>query len=226
MSAEPALRLVEVDEAQAKAFDYIAQARTLQVTDAESYTIAGELWKAGKEVLKAIDDGYDSIIASLHKAHKEAVAKKKSFYEPVENATKYLKSIMSTWDAEQERLRKAEEARLAEIARKQAEEQALLDAIAAEEEAKRNGATQEEAAEAAQSIIDEPVYTPPVVVPKATPKLSGGPVYRTVSKFRITNEALIPRTYLSVDMVKIGGVIRALKGQHGIPGVEYYEERV
>jgi hypothetical protein len=73
--------------------------------------------------------------------------------------------------------------------------------------------------------MEEPVYAPPVIVPKTVPKLNGGPVYRTITKFRIINEALIPRQYMMPDLVKIGGVVRALKNQTNVPGIEVYEER-
>jgi len=47
-----------------------------------------------------------------------------------------------------------------------------------------------------------------------------------VWKFRVTNEALIPREYMTPDMVKIGGVARATKGSIQIPGVEIYSEDI
>ena len=62
---------------------------------------------------------------------------------------------------------------------------------------------------------------PGVVLPKTAPKTANR---RMVPKFRITNEALIPRQYLKPDDVKIGGVIRSLRGAANIPGVTYYEE--
>jgi len=42
--------------------------------------------------------------------------------------------------------------------------------------------------------------------------------------FRITNPALVPREYLTVDEQKIGAVVRALKDQAKIPGVEVFSE--
>jgi hypothetical protein len=45
-------------------------------------------------------------------------------------------------------------------------------------------------------------------------------------KFRVTNEKLIPREYLKADEIKIGGVVRALKGSTNIPGVEVYNESI
>jgi hypothetical protein len=84
--------------------------------------------------------------------------------------------------------------------------------------------------EEAKAILETPVYVEPSFVPepvvtKSVPKLQGGPVYRTVWKYRITNESLIPRAYLTPDTVKIGGIVRAMKGNVNIPGILAFEER-
>jgi len=223
--AEPALQLVETEPVEEKALTIVDQARAVKVTDSATYTAAGSLWKAIGDMIKEVKDTFDPICEAAHKAHKQAVEKRAKYLDPLASAQKSVKGLMSAYDAEQERIRQAEQRRLEEIARKAAEEEALLAAIAAEEEAKRNGATKEEAAKEAETVMAEPVYVAPVVIPKAVPKMQGGPVYRTVTKFRIDNEALIPRQYLVPDMVKIGGVVRALKQSANIPGITVYEER-
>jgi len=223
---ETALKLVETEPVEEKALTIVDQAKAVKVTDAETYTAAGSLWKAIGEMIKEVKDTFDPICEAQHLAHKKAVEKRAKYLDPLTAAQKSVKQLMSSYDLEQEKIRQAEQRRLEEIARKQAEEQALLDAIAAEEEAKRNGATKEEAAQESAAIMEEPIFVAPVVIPKAVPKMQGGPVYRTVTKFRIVNEAIIPRQYLVPDMVKIGGVVRALKNQANIPGIEVYEERV
>ena len=199
------------------------------------YIRIGDLWKEGRSLLKEIDDGYDDLIKAAHKLHKDAVAKKAKYYTPVEAAVKSAKAIMSAYDAEQDRIRRAEEARLAEIARKQAEEQALLDAIAAEEEAKANGATKEEAAQEAQAIIEEPVYVPPVELPKTTPKLQGGPVYREiwsaecvdiVMLCRAVAEGKASRECVLPNMPTLNKMATALKSTMNIPGVRAASRRV
>lgn len=222
---EAALKLVETTEVETKAMTIVDQAKAVKVTDSQTYTAAGMLWKTIGDMIKEVKDTFDPICDAAHRAHKAAVEKRSKYLDPLTTAQKSVKGLMSAWDAEQERIRQAEQRRLEEIARKEAEEQALLEAIAAEEEAKRNGATKEEAAQEATAIMEEPVYVAPVVIPKAVPKMQGGPIYRTIWKARIVNDSLIPRQYLSVDMVKINGVVRSLKGQTNIPGVEPYEER-
>lgn len=223
--AEPALQLVETTEVENKALSIMDQAKAVKIVDAGSYTVAGLLWKSIKDMMKEVADTFDPIIEKAHASHKEALAQKAKFYAPLEAAYRSVKGLMSTYDAEQERIRLAEQRRLDEIARKAEEERLLQEAIAAEEEARRNGATKEEAAQEAEAVIAAPVYVAPVIIPKATPKLAGGPVYRTIWKFRITDAAKIPRQYLVPDEVKIGQIVRALKRESNIPGIEPYEER-
>lgn len=222
---EAALKLVDPEETGAKALRYSETVRMFPaIKTPQEYVLAGELWKSGKALIEEINEGYDSIIKKAHELHKDAIARKAKYFLPAESGVKAIKRIMSDWDAAQEAIRLAEQRRLEEIARKEAEEQALLDAIAAEEEAKRNGATKEDAKQEAEAIISQPVYVPPVVLAKETPKVQGLS-FRTITKFRIDNEALIPRQYLEPNMVKIGGVVRALKQAANIPGITVYEER-
>ena len=185
------------------------------IATADDYKHAGEWWRAGREMMAAIDDAYDSIIAAAHAAHKAAVAKKKSFYEPVEAATKRVKRLMADWDAEQERKRREEQARLEAEARAREEERKINEAVAV-------AATDPVAADA---ILEEEITVAPVIIPKTVPKVEGV-VFREVWKFRITNEELIPREYMTPDELTIGKIVRALKGQTNIPGIEVYKERV
>ena len=225
MSAEAALKLVPQEAEVTKEVTTIEdQAKALKVVDAVSYVAAGELWKAIKALRVKVAETFDGNIKKAHELHKGLVAEKKRHDGPLDEAERMVKRGMSDFDLAQEKIRLTEQRRLEEIARKEAEERALMDAIAAEEDAQRNGATKEEAQQESAAIISQPIYVAPVVLQKETPKVQGLS-FRTIWKARIVNEALIPRQFMSVDMVKINGVVRSLKGQHGIPGIEAYEER-
>jgi hypothetical protein len=225
MTAEPALRLVETTPVEEKALTIVDQAKAVTVTDAQTYTAAGSLWKAIGDMIKEVEATFGPICDGAHKAWKTAVAKRDGFVNPLKEAQKSVKGLMSAYDTEQERLRREEQARLEAIARKEEEERRLAEAIAAEEAMKAQGATREEVAQETAAILETPVTVAPVVLPKATPKLQNGPIYRTIWKARIVNEALIPRQYMTPDLVKINGVVRSLKGAANIPGVQSYEER-
>mgnify|MGYP006883576854 CR=1 FL=1 len=87
-------------------------------------------------------------------------------------------------------------------------------------EAEKNGQKDE-----ADEIISAPAYVPPVVLPKATPKVHGIS-YRDNWKFRITDPNKIPREYMVPDEKAIGVIVGRLKERCNIPGIEVYCEKV
>jgi hypothetical protein len=204
-------------EVTQKALTIVEAAKLVVIRDNSDYIAAGTLWKELQAMSKEIKETFDPLILIAHTMHKDTIAKRDQYLAPVEKATRAVKGMMSTYDAAQERIRDAEQTRLQELARKQEEEAQLQAAIAAE------AAGQKAEADA---ILAEPIIAPTVIVQKATPKVAGGPVFRTIWKFRITDAGLLPREYLMADEVKIGQVVRALKGMTNIPGVQAYEERV
>lgn len=238
MTAEAALKLVETSETGAveqKALTILDQAGAVVVTDAGTYTAAGELWKQLGDMIKEVKDTFDPICDATNKAHKAATAKRAKYLDPLTTAYKSVKSLMEAWDREQERIRKAEEARLAEIARKEEEDRQLAEAIAAEEAAKESGATPEEAAQVAEAVMTETVYVPPVVIPKAVPKLSGGPVFQERWAAEVTDLRALCRAVaegkastecVTGNMVVLNRMATALKSTMSIPGVRAYSRRV
>lgn len=224
--SEPALKVIDKDSVMQEVVSVEAQARTLQIVDSQSYVNAGEFWKSIKDLRKKIADTFDANIKKAHELHKNLLAEKKKHDDPLNAAERTIKKAMADYDAEQERKRREEQRRIEEVARKAEEERLLAEAIAAEEAAKAAGATQEEAQAEAEQIISQPVYVPPVVIPKAVPKMQGGPVFRTIWKCRIVDPTIVPREYMIIDIARIGQVIRASKGMARIPGIEAYEERV
>ena len=220
-----ALHLVETKEVGNRAVSILDTAKTVKVVDPETYTAAGFIWKSLKDMMKEVDEAWDKNIKLWHEGHKNALADKARYYQPLDTASRTVKKLMSDYDLAQERIRIAEQRRLEEIALKAEEERLLQEAILAEAEARASGASKEEAAQEAAAIIEKPVYVPPVILPKETPKVMGMS-FRTIWKFRIIDIAKIPREYLEPDMVKIGGVVRSLKGQTNISGIRVYEGKV
>lgn len=206
----------ETEVVAKKALSIPEQARAIQVVDNETYSQAGEILVTIKGLRKEIGAAFDPIIKKAHEAHKEAKAQKDKAEAPLIEAENIIKPALAAYDREQERLRREEEERQREIARKAEEERRLREAEQAEKEGRN---------EEAQAMIEEPVYVPPVVIEKTTPKVQGISMQK-VWKFRIVNEALIPREYMAPDQVKIGGVARATKGSIQIPGVEIYSEDI
>lgn len=203
---ETALKLVETTPVEEKALSIVDQAKAVKVVDVATYTAAGSLWKAIGDMIKEVKDTFDPICEAAHKAHTAATQKRSKYLDPLTAAYKSIKGLMSAWDDEQTRLRKAEEARLEAIkkaeeeARRKAEadriaaeakaEEERLMAAAAEAEATGDKETAEALAAAAVNVTEEAkqetaaiqtetVYVPPVVLQKTTPKLAGGPSYQT-----------------------------------------------
>ena len=207
MTAEPALKIFETEEVEAKALTIVDQAKAVKVIDAKTYTAAEMLWKQIGDMIKEVKDTFDPICEAAHRAHKAATEKRSKYLDPLTSAQKYVQQLMAAWDAEQERIRKAEEERLRKIEeeriaaerkaeqerleaeRKAEEERLLAEAEAAEKrgdketaEALTNAAVEssEQINEVIASVAAEPIYVAPVVVPKSVPKMAGGPVYREV----------------------------------------------
>ncbi len=216
---------MDIQEVDTKALTIIEEANLVSVTNTESYTLASNIWESLGGIMKKVGKHHDTLISLAHQTHKEALSKKADIYDPLKKARKHVKYIMEQYDFEQEEIRKKEEARLREIARKEEEERQLAEAL----EAEQNGEKEE-----AEAILEAPVYTPPVVVQKTTPKLRGGPVYRTIWKFEVVDRmALIravangqaPARALKADNVFLGEQARSLKNTMNFPGVRAYSER-
>jgi uncharacterized protein YhaN len=234
MAAEAALKLVETEEVESKALSLVEQAGMVKIEDAKGYEVAGFLWKTIGEVMKEVSETFDPLIEAAHRNHKLALEKKAKFYAPLDKAKRDVKQLMSAWDAEQERLRLAEQKRLEEEARKAEEERRLQEAIEAEEEAKANGLTAQEAAQEAEAVLQEPIYVAPVVIQKTTPKVQGV-VFREIWKAQVVDlRALVnavaagkaPIQALKADEVFLGQQARSLKSALNLPGVKSFSERV
>ena len=205
----------DTKELETQALSIPAQARAIKIVDAGTYQQAGGILVAIKGLRKQINASYDPIILAAHMAHKTAVAEKKRVENPLVEAEGVIKPGLAAYDSEQEKKRIAEEQRLQAIARKAEEDRKLAEAVALD------GAGEKKAADA---VMAEPVYTPPVIVAKTTPKVNGVS-FTERWIFRIVNPLLIPRDYLMPDTVKIGQYARAMKLAGRIPGVEIYSEK-
>lgn len=207
----------EVQEVTTTALAIPDQAKAIVVTDNASYAAAGELLIAIKGIRKKIEETFKPIKQKMDAAKKEVLDQERAADAPLRQAEDYLKPQLANWDAMQERIRREEEAKLREEARKREEEARLAAAI----EAEANGQKEE-----ATAILDEkPAYIPPVVLPKATPKVQGIS-YRETWNFRITNPDKLPREYMVPNETAIRKVVTALKDKCNIPGIEVYSDKV
>jgi hypothetical protein len=212
----------------------VSQAKAITVKDNASYAKASELISVGNELLKQVGETFDPLIAQAHKTHKALLSTKKQFTDPIEGALMAKKREMANYQMELEKERKAEEARLAEIAHKEAQERAVAEAslLAAQGEA-------EEAEQVIQDAIEAPA--PTIVLPKFQSSDFGRQT-RTVWKWKIIDLGKIPLHFLTVvenpatklpqevSTAAIGALVRTLKNKELSEsqfkgGVEVFEDR-
>lgn len=211
---------------QTEALTTIERATSLTVTNIETRALAAELGRGIAGLAKRAQEWFEPMKKAAAAAHKAICTKENEVLEPLERAKRYLSSQIGTYDQQQEQARRAEERRLQEEARVQAQaeadriaqETAITDAIALEAQ----GDTKSAAAVLANPV-PQPVYVPPVVIPRAVPKSAGVSSVETW-KFRITNVDLIPREYMTPDEKGIAGVVKSMRNKTNIPGIEVYPE--
>lgn len=205
------------------ALSWPARAEAARVVDDASYLQVADWLKAIKALRTKIAAIYDKNIKRWHEGHKIAVKEKADAEAPLVQAEALFKKHLADYATAQEIRRKAEEARLAELARREEENRRLVEAAALEEEGVATGDA--DMVQTAQQIMAAPVVAPVVTLPKSTPTVAGLS-FREVWKYRITNIDLLPKAYMVPDEARIGAVVRALKAQTDIPGIQVYSEKV
>lgn len=105
-------------EVETKALTLCEQAKAIAVTSEDDYRNGADFRSMLAEAKRQVQSAFRPIIDAAHKAHKEALAQEKKFTGPLDEADGVVKSAMSRYRTEQERIR------LAELARQEAERRA------------------------------------------------------------------------------------------------------
>lgn len=208
----------EIEQMQGAGASLIESARevALSIKDNKSLAIAADMMLEAKERIKAVEGRLKKPKADARQSWQNICDLENELCEPYRRIEKeILKPAMARFDKEQEQKRQAEQERLRSEATKKEEEARLVQAQKAESVGDKK---------MADAILEAPVFVPPVVLPKE--QAPTGIQYRDVWRFEIDNYDLVPRDYCTVDEKKIGGVVRALKGETKIPGVRVYSERI
>jgi hypothetical protein len=209
-----------------QALAVVRRGESLRVIDLVSRANAAELGRVVAGLDSQAKEKFDAIKRPLTEAKNRVLAWEHEVRDPLERVKKHLSLQIGSFDQEQERLRRIEEARLQAEARKLAEEEAKK---AAEEQAIADALLLESAGDStgAEAVLNnpmpQPVYVPPVILQRETVKTAGVSSAQTW-KFVIENPDLIPREYLVPDSVKIGQIVRAMKDKTNIPGIKAYPE--
>lgn len=177
-------------------------AQQIKVTDSEGYDNASEFAKTLKAYQKEVKEHFRPMKEKTKAAYQEVVSQEKARLDPAVEAEGIVKKEMNRHYVEQQRLRAIEEAKARKAAIKQEQ---------AKKEAEKKG----------KPI---PVFKPAPVVQTETPSVKGVS-HKSIWKYEVTNEKVIPREYLTPDLVKIGKIARALKAETHIKGVRVWEEK-
>lgn len=204
----------------------ISSIALVKVVDAETHKQATENCRSVVAIEKKVGEYWDPLCDGAHKNWKALVAKRKEFLDPLEALKKAQSAGMKTWEREQEAKRLEAERAAQEIARKQAEDEAIAAAAALEKQG-----TPEAKAEA-EAIMAAPVEIPQVVVKSVVPK-GGGSFTRDNWKAEGTNiKALaravlagqVPEQSITFNMVFLGQQARSLKNSMVWPGVRVWAD--
>lgn len=201
----------------------LAIAGEIVVKDAMTYQMAGETWKSLTALEKKIKAYWEDDVTTALKLHRSLVAKRDAMLIPVGEQKNSLRIGMKTFEDEQERIRRAEQARLEEEARKAAEEAALAQAVALE----MNGHKA-----AAEAVIAVPVVAPAVYVPKTTPtgfgnatrRVWGAEVTDLMALVKAVAGGQVPIQAIEANSVFLNQQARALKSALSYPGVRSVEK--
>lgn len=224
MNEETAVTVIEQEQQGTIAL--ANELKALTVTNAAEYEFAQKMIERSAEYEKRWDEltgpakkaAYDSYQKSL-RLHDDPITELKS-------ARGKAKQECLKWADEQERIRREEQLRLEEIARKQAEEEQIAAALEAQAEGD---------SETANAIIAQPVYVPPVNVPKPAVQASRLTAGRSVWSAEVLDlMALVkavaagtaPITFIEPNMVNLNAQARASKQATKVPGVRAIEKRV
>jgi hypothetical protein len=196
-----------------KSHKLLEVAESLIISNADEAQEAADLVREAKRYVADTVRAYEPLKAATNRAHKEACALEKADCAVAKEVIKIVSPKLLEYEREEGRKAREKEAALREAARKQEEERRLQQAV----DLDRAGKT-----EAAEQVLAMPVEAPPVVLP-AAPKPTGV-TFAEKWTYRVTEESLIPRRYLTVDAKALASLARSMKGKASVPGVEFYNE--
>lgn len=190
----------------------VRRAVKVRVTDQKSLTAAEGLIVQVKDFLSGINGLFDPPIKKAHEAHKAMIAAKKEVADPLLKAERFLKSAIKDYLIEEERKRRHDEEQ------RKFEQEALL-AKLEEEREKDDTKAADETFEKIEGIHEESMKV------EEAPLMTGV-TKKTLIRWRVTNLDLVPRDLLTVDKPRVDEIVKRMKMNADIPGIEVYEDLV
>ena len=188
----------------------VRKAVKIQVTDQKTLSMAETILVQVKDIIKGVTDYFEDPIAKAHAAHKAILAKKNEALDPLLKAERFLKSAVKDYLVEEERARRAAEEQ------RKFEQEALL----AKLEKERDDGDTKLADETFEKI--EEIHAESMKV-EELPQMVGV-TKKTLIRWRVTDIDLVPRDLLMIDKAEVDEIVKRLKMNASIPGIEIYED--
>lgn len=204
----------EVRELTAQNETLLAVGTNYRIASAAEYSVAGLELKRVKDAQKKLDDLRKSMTRPIDAAKKAIMDFFRGPESKLAQAETGIKRAMIGFSEEQDRIRREEQRKADEAARKQQEklQQQAAKAIASGK------------VEKAVELETRAATVVAPVIQREPPKVAGVNM-RDVWKYEITDPDALPREYTMPDEKKIGGVVRAMKGDTAIAGVRVWKEQ-
>ena len=209
------------EKVKVDALALISRASAIVVRNQDDLDGANDYLAEIKRRIEYFSGLYDPQIAKANALHKGLLFDKKQFTDPLERAAKVINPKIADYLYEEDQKRLA-----VARARQLAEDKAAREAEKAADKAHeliQNGQEGRVAAvvEKAAEKIEAIKAAAPVMPDKPVADFA----LRETWSFRVKDALLIPRKYLFIDEVTIGKIVRAMKDQTDIPGIEPYPVR-
>lgn len=219
----------EVEKVATQTSLLVQSANSIKVIDPTTQAQASEHLLAIAAMRKQVSNTFKPMKDAAFRAHRVICEQEAKIDGPLADAERVVKGQIGNFVAEQQRIaREAEKkAREAELERARLEAQAESERLALEDalvlEAEGN-------MQAAEAVMANPApapirYVAPAPVAPQVAQVSGVSM-REDWDFRIVNENLIPREYLTVNESAIRAMGKITKGKAKIAGVEFYGKQV
>ena len=194
----------------------VLTAKAVVVTSAAERAVAIGLIKSCKEKRDAVVEFFADSKKKAHETWKAIVANEKSFTDKLDVYEKAARTAIGTWDAEQERVRLAEETRIKAAADLDAKKQKrALEFAAAHTKDEDKKAELLDKAAAVQADF--------VSVPSKVEK-QAGEGSRKIWKYRIIDVDKIPRAFMEPSDSLLKAMATSQKEKAKVDGVEFYYE--
>lgn len=241
MAETVSLTIPESGEITTAAQSARACAQSFVIQDAQSYDDALTYREEALDRIKQGEALFKDATVQANAVHKRLVGLLKAATEPWQNIAAIYRRKMIAWDEEQKAIQR----------RKQAEEDAKAKAEAEQKQRELADTMRELGLEQQAAEVErEPPIVQAPIVPRETEQAikyrsnwtfeieclscgaeRGGPIWVKYGNMNLhegheMETSAIPREYMTPDYVKIGKMVRALKGETKIPGIRPCEEKV